>query len=276
MESEDTISMSNSCCEAEVLLLGAQLVHFQRRGEHPLIWLSPRADLRDGNTTSGGTPVCWPWFGPHPTDALKGFHGYARLQEWVVEECTQEPRVSHVVLRCEFPEATLRLKLDCGEALQMVLQTTNTGQAALRFSAGLHPYLAVNAASQVEVTGLEGCAYYDRPHDCHGVQEGPVRFGAPRVTRSFDRVPGMVLLQDSGWRRTLHFTPLNTGAVTVWNPGEEAVGGIATMVPGDQERFVCIEAVIPASAPAVLAPGAEHQFGFRLSEGSSKSTLCRR
>ncbi|HBC19627.1 MAG TPA: D-hexose-6-phosphate mutarotase, partial [Alcanivorax sp.] len=39
---------------------GAQVLSYQRDGEHPLIWLSEEAAYHRGQGVRGGVPVCWP------------------------------------------------------------------------------------------------------------------------------------------------------------------------------------------------------------------------
>src|SRR5690606_2872430 len=52
-------------CHSELLVAqqGAQILSYRQDGQPPLIWLSPDAAYRTGQSVRGGVPVCWPWFG---------------------------------------------------------------------------------------------------------------------------------------------------------------------------------------------------------------------
>lgn len=39
-----------------------------------------------GRSIRGGVPICWPWFGAHPTDGSFCPHGFARVIPWRINE----------------------------------------------------------------------------------------------------------------------------------------------------------------------------------------------
>ena len=49
-----------------------------------VLWLSPVAKLGTGKAVRGGIPVCWPWFGPHPSGTSLPAHGFVRAAAWRV------------------------------------------------------------------------------------------------------------------------------------------------------------------------------------------------
>ena len=76
---------------AQLCLQGAQLTQFQSRDLGDLLWLSPEAQFKKGQSVRGGIPICWPWFGGvafNPQEVKKnisineGAHGFARSQDW--------------------------------------------------------------------------------------------------------------------------------------------------------------------------------------------------
>ena len=55
--------------DAAFALHGGHLVHFQLRGQQPIIWTSKTAIYNDQKAIRGGVPVCWPWLPPAPAPA---------------------------------------------------------------------------------------------------------------------------------------------------------------------------------------------------------------
>src|SRR5262245_25419669 len=61
----------NDFAEARIALLGATALAFQPRGQQPVLWVSRESRYTAGKAIRGGIPICWPWFGDHPTDSSK-------------------------------------------------------------------------------------------------------------------------------------------------------------------------------------------------------------
>ena len=76
--------IANTHAQSSIALQGAHIMAFQPKGEQPVIWLSPVAKLVQGKSIRGGIPVCWPWFGAHPSDSTFPAHGFARTMPWQV------------------------------------------------------------------------------------------------------------------------------------------------------------------------------------------------
>ena len=58
----------NPLAEAEIYLHGATVTHYQPAGQKPVLFVSGKSAFEPGKAIRGGAPICWPWFGPHPTD----------------------------------------------------------------------------------------------------------------------------------------------------------------------------------------------------------------
>src|SRR4051794_22437921 len=76
--------IANEQAEARIALLGATMLAFQPRGCKPVLWVSRESRYTPGKAIRGGIPICWPWFGDHPSDRSKPAHGFARTSEWSV------------------------------------------------------------------------------------------------------------------------------------------------------------------------------------------------
>ncbi|MGW8161208.1 MAG: aldose epimerase family protein, partial [Desulfobulbales bacterium] len=74
--------VTNKFATGRVYLQGGQVTHFQPKGQDPVLWVSDRSLFQPGKAIRGGIPICWPWFGDHPSDPQKPPHGFARTSPW--------------------------------------------------------------------------------------------------------------------------------------------------------------------------------------------------
>src|SRR5262245_58558824 len=70
--------INNSYAATTVALQGGHVISYRPHGQQPVLWVSQRSAYQPGKAIRGGIPVCWPWFGAHPTDTTKPAHGFAR------------------------------------------------------------------------------------------------------------------------------------------------------------------------------------------------------
>ena len=70
-----TLCIDTSHAQAEIVLQGAHLIHWQPRDQQAVIWLSEDAVFAAGKSLRGGVPVCWPWFGAHADNEKFPAHG---------------------------------------------------------------------------------------------------------------------------------------------------------------------------------------------------------
>ena len=79
----DYIEIDNELATAKIALQGAHVMTWQpKTQQHPVLWLSSNARYVPGRSIRGGIPICWPWFGAHPTDSTLCPHGFARVMPW--------------------------------------------------------------------------------------------------------------------------------------------------------------------------------------------------
>jgi glucose-6-phosphate 1-epimerase len=57
--------------KAELVLQGAHMLRWQPAGHRPVLWVSGSSWFESGRPIRGGIPICFPWFGPHPTDSAQ-------------------------------------------------------------------------------------------------------------------------------------------------------------------------------------------------------------
>ncbi len=82
------VEIKSKYSKAKISLYGAQVLSFTPNGEQNLLFLSKESYYQEGKAIRGGIPVCWPWFGAHPSDTTKPSHGFARLSKWQVKKGT--------------------------------------------------------------------------------------------------------------------------------------------------------------------------------------------
>ena len=93
------IIVTNDIADAEIYLHGGHLTHFQPKGEAALIFDAEKSRVTPPKSVHAGIPICWPWFGVHPTDDTKPQHGFVRDKEWTLKSTKAlETKETEVIL----------------------------------------------------------------------------------------------------------------------------------------------------------------------------------
>ena len=255
---------------ASIALQGAHVMTWKPQGQKPVIWLSKAAKFAPGKSIRGGVPLCWPWFGPHATEASHPGHGFARTIPWLLVDAWKLPD-GRVRLEFEpvmndaacamWPHPSLAKNIvTVGQELEVELATTNTGQAAFTLGQALHTYFEIGAIDQVEIAGLEGCTYIDKVDGGrHKKQKGTVRF-AGETDRVYLGTSGCCGIVDPVLKRTLLITSTGSRSTVVWNPGKEKAAKMGDFGKQGEDRMVCVETANAADDVITLAPGETHRM----------------
>lgn len=269
--------------EAHVYLHGAHVTHFQRRGEAPLLFLSPRSAFAPGRAIRGGVPIVFPWFGTSPDMPAAPQHGFARVAEWMVESAGREPGgETFIALGLAASPATrsfwpghfrLRYRVRVGDSLDLALEVTNDGAEAFAFQEALHGYLAVSDAASARVTGLEDTAFIDKTDGMRRAQHGRE---ALRLTGETDRVflgtSAACTVEDPGAGRRLTIVKSGSRSTIVWNPWAEKAATMADLGPEAWRGMLCVEAGNVADDVQRLAPGERHELRATITAGPYPGT----
>jgi D-hexose-6-phosphate mutarotase len=231
-----------------------------------VIWLSPQAVFSAGKAIRGGIPVCWPWFGDHPSEAGFPAHGYARNTAWDVAE-TAALDTGATLLVLHLPEnlslwphdSSAEIRLSIGETLEIELLTRNLGPDAFVLSQALHSYFKVAEVGRVEIQGLDGCAYIDKLDGLRKRQSGPVRIDG-EVDRIYLWQGGDCLIDDPGMGRRIRVESQGSGSTIVWNPGIEKARQLADLGEANFRGMVCVETANAAEDAVNLAAGETHRL----------------
>lgn len=269
------IEIENASARATLALQGAQLLDWRPVGQAPVLWLSPGAHYREDKAVRGGIPVCWPWFGPHPSDPALPAHGFARTRSWQVtgsEKLADSTRVTLCLDATEIDpalwphRALLSLEVTVGTELRLELTTENRGDTALTLSQALHSYLAVGDIAAVKVEGLEGAAYIDQLQDARRLRQGgPVVFETEVDRIYLGACPELQLLDEALGRR-LRIAQSGSASTVVWNPWGYKAVRLGDMGPAESYRqMLCLETANAADDAVTIPPGGTHCLSVEFS-----------
>lgn len=264
------LEVSHPAAAARVALHGGHVMEWTPAGQAPVLYLSPKAVLREGKAIRGGVPVCWPWFGNHPAGGTFPAHGIARTRFWKLESAAESPAGVRLSLLLTNDETTLklwphafelRLELTIGQELEMTLTMKHLGDVPAVFQAALHSYFSVGDIRSVRVLGLENAPYFTevgppREQGEH-TQHGPIVIDR-EVDRQYHTAPEL-RLEDPKLAREIIITNTGSSATVVWNPWVEKAARLADLPDTDYRNFLCIEtACLPTTARLELRPGQSH------------------
>lgn len=264
------IEIDNPLATAKIALQGAHVMHWQPKTEkQPVLWLSEHARYVQGRSIRGGVPICWPWFGAHPTDSTLCPHGFARVIPWqLVDSDTTDTGATRLVLQMlETPEAkrqlsypyVLTITITIGKRLKIDLATTNKAHHPFMIGEAYHTYLNVSDIANIKIAGLQECVYADKLQDyARNVEHDVLSFNG-----EFDRVyldhSDDCILYDSGFNRLIRVAKSGSDTTVVWTPWAEKAHKTGDMGNGDEWRhMVCIESTNAMENSVVINPNRTH------------------
>jgi len=263
--------ISNKAAEAKIALQGAHIFHFQPKGHKPVLWVSESASFEKGKAIRGGIPVCWPWFGPHPTDGTLPNHGFARTALWehikTQEISETETKVllglnsSKESLKLWPYHFELRLEITIGAELRVSLVTKNLDTKAFTITDALHTYLAIEDINSVYINGLDKKSYFDKTDGSFdNVQEGRLHF-TKETDRIYQSITSALSIHDQN--RTTHVKTKGSQTVVVWNPGEALAGKMSDL--SDHSRMLCVESANALDDAPLIEPNESHSLTTHIS-----------
>jgi D-hexose-6-phosphate mutarotase len=255
---------------ATIALQGAHVMTWQPNGQVPVIWLSPQAKFAPGKSIRGGVPLCWPWFGPHATEAAYPGHGFARTIPWSLFDARKLPDgrvrlefkpVMNDAELVQWPHAsTVRNVITIGQELVIGLATRNNGNTSFQLGQALHTYFEVGDIRKTTIVGLSGCEYIDKvAGGARKQQEGAVTFNG-ETDRVYLGTAGYCEIRDPVLGRTLLITSTGSRSTVVWNPGAEKAAKMGDFGPDGENKMVCVETANAVDDVIMLAPGETHRM----------------
>jgi glucose-6-phosphate 1-epimerase len=262
------VRVVNTFGAAKIALQGAHVMTWQPRGQRPVIWLSEQAKFALGKSIRGGVPVCWPWFGPHATEAKFPGHGFARTVPWELIEAKALPDgrtqlvfeiVQSDATRAQWPHPSrARNIVTIGQELEVQLATTNIGDKSFELGQALHTYFQVGDIRQVTLHGFDNCDYIDKVADgARKRQQGLVSF-TEETDRIYLGTHGYCEIRDPAMHRSILVTATGSRSTVVWNPWIEKASKMGDFGPDGPFKMVCVETANAAADVVVLKPNQEH------------------
>jgi D-hexose-6-phosphate mutarotase len=259
---------------ATISLYGGQVLQFTPTGEAPVLWVSRQRYAQVGQAIRGGIPVCWPWFGPHPTKSEFPNHGFARTQDWLVDSSKINDDGSVTIqLRMEPGKASQSLwNYDCqltqrihiGEALGVDVMTSNQDSIPVVVTEALHTYFAVQDIREVKIRGLENQTFIDNLVSSERlVQDGPVVFAGETESFYTDHGP-TCWIDDEAGERTIRVDKRGSRSTVVWNPWIDKAAATKDMADDEYLQMLCIETANIGDNEVTIPPGQTHTMGVSI------------
>ena len=256
---------------ARVAVQGAQLIDWKPKSEEKaVVWSAEAPTYESGKSVRGGIPICWPWFGNHPT--LNMAHGFVRTMDWqLLGAHAQTDGILSLHWRLTDSPATqaiwphafeLDVLMHIGQELRVQLVTHNTGSDTLGITQGLHTYLHIGDSRSVIIRGLEGGFYLDKLNGFARTPQDDVITLSGAVDRIYFGTTRTVEVEDSEFNRVLVIAKEGSHSTVVWNPDEQVPSG---MRPEESRVMVCVEAVNAADDTISVAPGERKILGTTIS-----------
>jgi len=250
------VEVSNEYAQAKISVYAGQ------------VFLSSKAYYQSGKAIKGGTPICWPWFGPDPEAKGRASHGFMRNRMWQMRAASSTPDgATKITLGLvDTPETReiwdysfdFAIAITVGKVLTVELITQNTGEQAFSITQALHTYFKIGDLNQVAVLGLNGQEYIDKVDGGQQkTQTGDVTFDG-ECDRIYLDVPSELVIDDRSLNRKIKVTATNSKTAIVWNPGAEISAKMADLGDQDYKSFVCVETANAANE--IIEVGAGQQY----------------
>lgn len=266
----DYIEIDNRHATAKIALQGAHVMHWQpKAAAEPVLWLSSNARYVEGRSIRGGVPICWPWFGAHPTDSSYCPHGFARVIPWKVIKSSKLPNgTTRLMLEMTQTEKAkeqlsypyqLNLEITVGNYLRLEMTTKNLADHPFMIGEAFHTYFNVSDVKNTHITGLENLVYSDKVEGyLRNVQHGSLQFDG-----EFDRVylnsGEDCVIHDSGFRRAIRVAKSGSNTTVIWTPGAEKTAQMGDMgAPGEWRKMLCVESANAMENSVTIFPGESH------------------
>jgi D-hexose-6-phosphate mutarotase len=256
------LQITTAWSNAEVYLHGAQITHFQKKKEPPVLFMSQLSRFNEGNPIRGGIPIIFPWFGSREGEAA---HGFARIQTWELREVAQLPNGA-VNLRLSLPDSpSAALFQKCSADYSITIGKTLTAELTVAnlsphqdftFENCLHSYFAVGDINAISVTGLKGADYLDHTDNFARKTE---RAEHIKISQETDRIyldtTAPVEIHDSNLQRRIRVEKSGSLSTVVWNPWVDKAEQMPDFGGDEFQKMICVESGNVAENRVTLPAG---------------------
>ena len=264
------LSIENNHATATIAMQGGHVMHWQpKAAAQPVLWLSSNARYTEGRSIRGGIPICWPWFGAHPTDSSYCPHGFARVIPWkVLQTSTRANGATRLLLEMTHTDVTRKqlsydyrfvMAINIGETLRLEMMTTNLASHPFMIGEAFHTYFNVSDVENIQVTGLENLVFSDKVAGYQrNIQHGPVKFNS-----EFDRVyinsRRDIVVHDAAYSRKIRVTKSCSHTTIIWTPwGEKADQMVDMGAKNEWRKMICVESANAMENSVTIYPNETH------------------
>lgn len=225
---------------AEIYLQGAQITHFQKKGEVPLLFVSASSDFAARKPIRGGVPIVFPWFGGR--EGLPA-HGFARIETW---QLTATLLLPNRAVRLHFSLPTSELYevewiITVSDKLAMELIVMNNTDENTTFETCLHTYFQVSDINSISITGLSGAQGWNNITGSDFVEgESPILFTA-ETEIVYSNTTATVEIVDPLWSRKTRVVTSGSNSTVVWNPWIEKSKCLRDFGDDEYLQMLCVE-----------------------------------
>jgi glucose-6-phosphate 1-epimerase len=244
--------IDNDLATATISLDGGHVITWwPKHQSSPVLWVSKLAKFIPGKAIRGGVPICWPWFGAHPTDKNLPGHGYARITPWAVDSVrTLASGATEVKLTLQEADPSrahwlhsvgLSVTITVGSMLTIELTTTNNSDQEISLTEGLHTYFQIGDIADIRIHGLDGGEYVDLVDgNQRRQQSGEITFDC-ELGRIYVNSNSPCVIEDPCLNRRIRIEKSGSQSTAVWNPWAETASKMDDLGALGWGDMVCVE-----------------------------------
>lgn len=260
------IIINNDVCEAEIYLHGGHLTHYRVHSEEALIFDAKSSQVTPPKSVHAGIPICWPWFGAHPTDSSKPQHGFARDKVWQLKSTKAVSATeTEVILTLSddkethtlFPYAfKLELTFTIAKHLTISLKTINIDTKPFSVTQALHTYFLISDIQNIQILGIVNTPFIDYTDERKEKREKSPLTIDQEVNRVYVPTKATCTIIDGALKRKVVIEKSGSNSTTIWNPWRES--DIHDLPEDKYRKFICVETTNALEDKRTLQPDESH------------------
>ena len=261
------VYIANDSATAKISLHGAQILSFNPRNKKDILWVSKKSLFSPGKAIRGGIPLCWPWFGAHPTDTTKQSHGFARISDWsVINTKAIDDNTTKITFILQSTDETLKiwphkfittLTVTIGDKLSIALTTSNIDSKPFTITSALHTYFNISQIDKVTVHGLENSPFIDSLTDEEKTEATPININQ-EIDRIYINHNNDCEIEDTDLKRTIKIEKQGSNSTVVWNPWIEKSNRMADFDNDEYKTMLCVETTNAHNDTIEVTPDKPH------------------
>ncbi len=265
---------------AKILLQGAQIIEFNHVIKGDFLWLSEKAEYKQGKSVRGGIPICWPWFGNiefNPENIRKNVsnkaaaHGFARQLPWTLQTLNETAHGVSITLKLQHSADTLAIwpiefdltcRFDLSNHLSISLETTNLSNKTCSISQALHTYLPTSDIKNTRILGVHNTPYID------ALDRWQEKKQCSAIT--FNEEVDRIYMGKHSYQgfNSVHSFELssNSASSIIWNPWVEKSKRLSQFNSEAYKKMYCIESANVLSDHIRLSSKKSHSLNMTLTK----------